>query len=117
MESTWVKTNQALAELEKRIKSQLSMLTTIPLTVTQAYILRALYFHDGQRPMDLAHGIGREATAFTPVLDALERAGLIQRHPNTEDRRSIRIDLTIKGRTLAIDVTAILDEVEAEYIK
>jgi DNA-binding MarR family transcriptional regulator len=34
------------------------------------------------------------------MLDGLERQGIVERRPSTEDRRSIRVQLTDRGRQL-----------------
>jgi DNA-binding MarR family transcriptional regulator len=63
------------------------------------YILRSLGFRDGQYASELARTVGRAATSFTPNLDKLESAGLVERRPDAGDRRAVRIHLTAAGRT------------------
>jgi len=76
------------------------MSESLGVNVIAWYILRVLYAQDGQRPADLVQAVGRPATSFTPVLDKLEAKGLIERRPNTSDRRSIGIHLTREGEGL-----------------
>ena len=79
MQSTWIATCKSLVELEVLIRAKLEAFTDTHLTITQAYVLQALYFEDGQKPSALAKYTGREATSFTPVLDAIETLDLIRR--------------------------------------
>jgi len=118
MQNTWVATCKSLSELEFLIKAKLERVTDTHLTITQAYVLQALYTVDGRQPSELAKYTGREATSFTPVLDAMEREGLIERHEHKRDRRGVLIHLTAsKGLSLAQAVSEALTEVEAEYVK
>lgn len=116
-QSAWVATCKSLNEIERLIKEKLDDLTDTHLTITQAYVLQALYAVDGQQPTELARYTGREATSFTPVLDAIEALDLVRRKPSSTDRRAVGIYLTHKGRVLARVVTEALAEVEAEYSK
>jgi DNA-binding MarR family transcriptional regulator len=54
------------------------------------------------RPVELKELLHVPAQTITGVLDALERAGLIQRKPHPTDRRSVLVELTAAGR-LAVD--------------
>jgi DNA-binding MarR family transcriptional regulator len=47
---------------------------------------------------DLAEGIDSTPRNITGLVDHLERDGLVERIPDTEDRRSVRARLTPKGR-------------------
>jgi DNA-binding MarR family transcriptional regulator len=47
---------------------------------------------------DLAEGIDSTPRNITGLVDHLERDGLVERIPDTEDRRSVRARLTEKGR-------------------
>jgi DNA-binding MarR family transcriptional regulator len=46
----------------------------------------------------LAHHLGVDRTVMTYLLDDLEKAGLIQRHPDPQDRRARNIVATATGR-------------------
>jgi DNA-binding MarR family transcriptional regulator len=48
----------------------------------------------------LAESAGIAQPTATRTLDALEREGVVQRRPSTEDRRSVVVHLTAKGRRL-----------------
>jgi DNA-binding MarR family transcriptional regulator len=53
------------------------------------------------RPIDLNHACLLTSGAMTNRLDRVEQAGLIVRKPGTDDRRSIFVELTPAGLTLA----------------
>ena len=48
----------------------------------------------GIRQTDLAGALGIEGASLVRLLDALERGGLLRRHPDPEDRRSKILQLT-----------------------
>ena len=48
----------------------------------------------------LAESAGIAQPTATRTLDALERQGVVERHPSTEDRRSTEVALTARGRKL-----------------
>lgn len=95
--SVWRNVDSALRSVDRLYNTPFE---SLDLNVIQAYILRALYEQDGQRPSDLAQIVGRPPTSFTPILDKLEGKGLIHRSPHPSDRRSIRIYLTASGLKL-----------------
>ncbi|QGZ41418.1 MarR family winged helix-turn-helix transcriptional regulator [Pseudoduganella flava] len=55
-------------------------------------------------PTDLYEGLLMTSSAMTSRLDRLERAGLVERHPDPQDRRGVRVRLTEKG-------LAVIDEI------
>lgn len=70
------------------------------LTVSQSYVLRRLYF-DGARAMgELAADLDVRLSTMTGVIDQLEEKGLVQRVDHPDDRRSLQVQLTAKGRAL-----------------
>jgi DNA-binding MarR family transcriptional regulator len=89
--SLWCNIDIALRNLDQ-IYGQ--VVEPLGLTVIEWYILRALYEQDGQHASELARAVGRAATSFTPILDKLQDKNLIERRPDTADRRAVRIFLT-----------------------
>ena len=53
-----------------------------------------------QRLGALANAFGLDPSTITRQVQALERAGLVARHPDDEDRRASILDLTDEGRTV-----------------
>ena len=56
---------------------------------------------DGLAPNVLAEQAGVTRATVTGLLDGLERTGLIERHADLLDRRSLRIRLTADGQRMA----------------
>ena len=57
-------------------------------------------------PRELADHLGVTTGAVTSMLDRIERAGLANRTPHSSDRRSIRLELTDRGREAVDDASA-----------
>jgi hypothetical protein len=58
------------------------------LTPTEYGVLAAVDDHPGQDQRGLAAGLGIDAASTSQIVDRLERAGLIARRVNPEDRRA-----------------------------
>jgi DNA-binding MarR family transcriptional regulator len=63
-------------------------------------------------PGELAANADLSSGAMTNRLDQLERAGLVERRPDPDDRRGIRVSATEKGRQTWIDAFAAQAEKE-----
>lgn len=73
------------------------------ITTTQFFLLIALYEEDGITITDLAKKVALDKATLTGLLDRLERDSFLERRPDLNDRRVIRIylrepALKIKGR-------------------
>jgi DNA-binding MarR family transcriptional regulator len=66
---------------------------------------------------ELVRVFGIKQSTFTSMLDRLERADLIRRELNPEDRRSFLIHITDSGRELAGDMTRRLETLEEDIRK
>jgi len=55
----------------------------------------------GARQGDLARAIGITEASLVRTVQQLERAGLVERQPDEEDRRANRLHLTAEGSALA----------------
>jgi len=108
--SIWCNMDVALRNLDQIFRQ---MLRPQNLTVIEWYILRSLYDEDGRHASDLARGVGRAATSFTPNLDKLQRKGYIERQPDKLDRRAVRIHLTEKGETEREEVLASAEVIDS----
>jgi len=64
----------------------------------------------------LAQHLGVDRTVMTYLLDDLERAGLIERHPDPADRRARRIAPTERGRALLGDLDERLGAAEEQVL-
>jgi DNA-binding MarR family transcriptional regulator len=81
-------------------------LAPLNLTIAQAHFLSCLYDQDQQLGKDLARELGVDAGTLTPMIDRLERMGLVRRCPHPEDRRATRICLTAEAEQLRDEVRA-----------
>src|ERR1700712_2331905 len=108
--SVWSNIDIALRQVDTIYSQELE---TLGLSVIEWYVLRMLYEEDGQMASRLADGVGRAATAFTPILDGIQNKGLIERRPHPADRRAVKIHLTPKGRALKEQVTASVERIES----
>lgn len=88
-------------------------LDPLALTVAQAQCLRALFDADGPPAKDLARELQIDAGTLTPMLDRLERQGLIRRCPDPDDRRATRICLEERAHRLRPAIEAALTEAAA----
>src|SRR6266508_1452792 len=84
--------------------------------VTDMACLALIFVKGLATPSELARYTGLTSGATTAMLDRLEKAHLIERRPNPQDRRGMLIVLT-NERTEAVDrLTLSYSESELEYI-
>ena len=57
-------------------------------------------------PRELARRTWVNPATITGIVDTLERDGLVQRRRDAADRRQVRLSLTPRGRSLAVEVGA-----------
>jgi len=72
---------------------------SLSLTGTQRLALYEIGTNGPMRLVRLAELLGVTAPTASRAVDVLEGQGLVERHPDPEDRRAQRIDLTDDGRT------------------
>jgi len=70
------------------------------LTPTQFFLLTALYEEDRILISSLAQKVALEKATLTGLLDRMERDGLTERRPDSEDRRAIIVHLWILNKPL-----------------
>jgi DNA-binding MarR family transcriptional regulator len=70
------------------------------LTLSQYALLAGLHARPRARVQELAAQAGITPSTATRILDALERRGIVRRARATEDRRSVTVRLTARGRQL-----------------
>jgi MarR family transcriptional regulator for hemolysin len=63
-------------------------------------VLLALKRGGGGKQRDLAAAVGIEGPTVTHHLDGLEKAGLVRRERDPDDRRAVRVELTPDGEAL-----------------
>jgi len=63
---------------------------------------------------DLVRIFGIKQSTFTSMIDRLEKAGLLRREINREDRRSFQIHISDEGRELAERLNRVLKSLEEQ---
>jgi DNA-binding MarR family transcriptional regulator len=92
-----------MGRISRSILSQLQKSFTTAgcdLSVEQWLLLVHLRDWDGQIHQQLAHSTYRDKTTITRLLDGLEKRGLVERVPDTVDRRQKRVRIMPEGRKL-----------------
>ena len=75
-------------------------LQSFGLTPVQYFVIMNLYHHDGMKFKDLANALSIEGPTLTGLLDRMERSGFLERRGDPEDRRSVLVYLTDKGKLI-----------------
>ena len=109
--SVWCNLDIALRHVDSIYEQETRALG---LSVIEWYVLRALYEQDGQMASRLAEAIERPVTSFTPILDGIQRKGLIERRSDPADRRAVKIHLTKKGQALKERIAASAEQIESK---
>ena len=84
----------------------LSFATALPLIT----LLRSEGWAEGLRQCELAEYMGIEGSALVRILDGLERDKLLERRPDSSDRRARLLVLTEEGRKVGDRVETLLSE-------
>lgn len=102
-------------EIESSIKDDLAHTILHNHPINSIYVLSALYEKGEQKASELAIAIGAAATSFTPILDRLEGAGLVERVPHPQDRRAVLVRLTKEGKRQQTVVENAIGNAEVRY--
>jgi DNA-binding MarR family transcriptional regulator len=94
-------TNQIVEFYEKLSSWELSVVREQGMTLPQMHTLEILGTHEPLRMKELAQRMGVTTGTLTIQIDKLERLEMVRRRPHEEDRRSILVELTPKGKALA----------------
>ncbi|WP_367131607.1 MarR family winged helix-turn-helix transcriptional regulator [Saccharothrix sp. HUAS TT1] len=85
------------------------------ITTRGQIVLTALVSDFQPTQLALGHALGLDKTTLTAELDRLERAGLIVRKPDPNDRRVRVPAITEQGRVVQAEVARLHAEVEREF--
>ena len=91
--------------------------SSLGLTAVQGVVIRFLHDNDRQTSSELGRKTDLDSATLTGVIDRLEAAGFVQRRQNPDDRRSIRIHLTEKGRATGEKVAQLMEEANREFLR
>lgn len=73
-------------------------------------VLLSLWQEDGLKLMELGRRAGLEPSTMTGLIDRMERAGLVRRVADPDDRRAQRIHLTEPGRVVEETALAVVEQ-------
>ena len=76
------------------------MLSELGITYPQYLVLMVLWEQDNQPVNDIAHRLLLETNTVTPLLQRMEKLGLIIRKKGEQDKRQQIVNLTEKGKNL-----------------
>ncbi len=103
------KSMEGAAEYE--IKSKLG------LTSSQWKVILALNLFDGLSQRELADKIYVDGSTLVPVIDKMEKNGLLERRPDPKDRRNNRIYLTKKSESIVDSIVEIILQLRKMFYK
>lgn len=87
------------------------------LTLSRARLLVQLAREDGQSQTQLAQTLEVEQPSIVGLVDALEKAGLVERRPDEADRRQRNVHLTPAAREQASDLLAYVARIRADILR
>ncbi|WP_158871414.1 MarR family winged helix-turn-helix transcriptional regulator [Antarcticirhabdus aurantiaca] len=64
------------------------------------YFLRALWQEDGLTQRELSERVGTMEPTTLHAISGMERAGIVKRKRNKQDKRKVNVFLTVKGQAL-----------------
>jgi DNA-binding MarR family transcriptional regulator len=91
--------------------------SALNLTSVQAMVLGFLTEEDQITSSELSKRTELDSATLTGILDRLESAGFLERKANPEDRRSILIYLTPKGKAKGRDTARALADANTEFLR
>ena len=98
----WLRVESTLMATARLIREAFdARLKPLDLNLTQASLLAYVAEFGATTQTGLAEKMGTGRAAMGTVVDGLEKRGFIERHPDPDDRRVWRVDITNVGRELA----------------
>ena len=76
------------------------MLTELGITYPQYLVLMVLWEKDNQPVNDIAHRLLLETNTVTPLLQRMEKLGIVSRKKGEQDKRQQIVSLTEKGKAM-----------------
>ena len=76
------------------------ILTALGITYPQYLVLMVLWEKDNQPVNDIAHRLLLETNTVTPLLQRMEKLGIVSRKKGEQDKRQQIVSLTPKGREM-----------------
>ena len=91
-------------------------LNKLGLHVGQERVLLSLMSEESIGQSDLINHLCVEPPTVTKMLQRMEKAGLVERHPDDEDGRVTRVNATEAGRALTQPILQVWDYLEARML-
>ena len=88
-------------------------LAVFGITPSQFFVFNALWSEDGINFSDLARRVAIDVSTLTGIIDRMERAGYVERIPDQQDRRAVRLFLTEKAKDTGPSVLKLADELDS----
>ncbi len=86
------------------------MLTELGITYPQYLVLMVLWERDNQPVNNIAHRLLLETNTITPLLQRMEKLGLVTRKKGEQDKRQQIVSLTEKGRAMEEQAYGLIPE-------
>ncbi|WP_037067797.1 MarR family winged helix-turn-helix transcriptional regulator [Pseudonocardia acaciae] len=106
----FVRLGHAMVEAERPVLSGLGV------EMWDYVVLAALRRAPARSQARLAETAGRDKTRLIPILDRLERRGLVRRTPDPADRRNRIVELTEAGEELVASCRSAIRRMEARML-
>ena len=84
------------------------MLTELGITYPQYLVLMVLWEKDVQPVNDIAHRLLLETNTITPLLQRMEKLGIVSRKRGEQDKRQQMVSLTEKGKAMEEQAFALI---------
>ncbi len=82
------------------IQAYTPMLNRLGITYPQYLVMMVLWEQDCQPVNDIAHRLMLETNTVTPLLQRMEKLGIVSRRKGDKDKRQQIVSLTEKGRNM-----------------
>lgn len=92
-------------------------LSKYDVTPVQYSLLKCLWENDGITSRNIADRLSLDYSTMTTHLDRMESKGLIEKKHAPNDRRSLKISLTDKGRELEKPLTEVIIESNHKFLQ
>lgn len=102
----------ALYSTSRAITKQYAIvLGNLGITYPQYLAMLVLWEKDGILVQDIAGRLQLDGATITPLVQRMEKLGLVTRQRNTQDERRVNVFLTSRGKSLQTDASAIPNEI------
>lgn len=102
-------------QLSSRFLAQ--KVSELNLTPVQAMVLGFLAEEDQVTSSELGKRAELDSATLTGILGRLEAAGFLERKGNPDDRRSILIHLTPKGKTMSAEAVRVITVANSDFLQ